>query len=289
MVQGFGQIIVQALSLGSLYAILAIGFSLIFGSTRVLNLAHGSFVILAAYIAYFIERYYSVGFIASSIVSSILSLIFLPVLEFIGSRTSTHKESFSLILTFGVALVLQSFYSAMFSSDYRILYSNSTIYNLTKLGLSISSIQLTIILSSLFTIIFLFVMFRKTMTGKALRATIHNDEAALLSGIPVKQMRLLAIGLGCFATGLAGSLYVRVSYVHPAGDIEITLIALLITLFAGRGKIRRVLINAWLFALIETIVSYWCGAKWRELLSSLFIIIVLMGRGEEILNNSSGK
>lgn len=288
MEYSFGQVIIQALSLGSLYALLSIGFSLIFGSMRILNLAHGSLVILAAYIAYFLEKHHAVGLIGSSILSATISLILLPIIAFIGSKcskASNHKETLSLILTFGLALILQSLYLAFFSADYRILHSTLVIYKPPLLNLSISSIQIAIITFSLVTIAFLFIIFRKTMTGKALRATIQNDDAALLVGIPVRQMRIFAAGLGCLATGMAGSLYVRVSYIHPAGDMEITLIALLITLFSGRGRIRKVLVNAWLFAFIETFVSYWFGAKWRELLSSLFIIAVLMWRGEEIFNN----
>lgn len=289
MEYSFGQIIIQALSLGSLYTLLATGFSLIFGSTGVLNLAHGSFVILTAYVTYFIEKHYTAGSIASSFIGAGVSLIFLPIVILIGSRISNRKESLSLILTFGLTLVLQSLYLAVFSADYRILHSTLFAYKFPLLNLSISSIQLAVIISSVTTITLLFVIFRKTMTGKALRATIQNYEAALLSGVPVGKMRVLATGLGCLATGIAGSFYVRVSYIHPAADMEITLIALLITLFSGRGKIRKILINAWFFAFIETLVSYWWGARWRELLSSLFIILVLMWRGEEIFNNSSGR
>jgi branched-chain amino acid transport system permease protein len=174
----------------------------------------------------------------------------------------------------------------MFSADYRILATSLKMYQMPTLGLSISSVQIALIAISLSTIILLFMLFRKTMTGKALRATIQNNEAALLVGIPIGKMRTLATGLGCLASGLAGALYVRVSYIYPAGDLEITLIALLITFFAGRGKIRRILASAWLFALLETVVSFWWGAKWRELLSSFFIISVLMWRGEEIFNNT---
>ncbi|MEJ5300088.1 MAG: branched-chain amino acid ABC transporter permease [Thermodesulforhabdaceae bacterium] len=284
-----GQILIQALSLGSLYTLLAIGFSLVFGATRVLNLAHGSFVIFSGYVAYILGKYYNVGFILASWLSILAPLIFLPVIVFISSRSPHPRETISLILTFGLSLVLQSCYMAAFSADYRILYETPSFYEIPALRVIISSNQLILISISLSAIALLFLLFRKTMIGKALRATIQNNEAALLVGIPIRQMRILAVGLGCLAAGLAGALYVRINYIYPAGDMEVTLIALLITLFAGRGRIRRILICAWSFALIETIVSYWWGAKWRDLLSSLFIIAVLLKRGEEIFENSREK
>ena len=283
------QILVQAISLGSLYTLLALGFSLIFGATRVLNLAHGSFVILSGYAAYILEKHYNVGFILGSSLSMLIPLIFLPIIVLISSRSPHPRETISLILTFGLSLVLQNCYMAAFSADYRILYGVPSLYEIPILRVTVSSTQLALIITSMSAVALLFLLFRKTMVGKALRATIQNNEAALLVGIPIKEMRILATGLGCLSAGLAGSLYVRVNYIHPAGDIEVTLIALLITLFAGRGRIRRLLISAWIFAIIETVVSYWWGAKWRDLLSSLFIIAVLLWRGEEIFENSREK
>lgn len=284
-----GQILVQAFSLGSLYGLLAIGFALIFGSTRVINLAHGSFVILTGYIAYILERNFGTGFIFATLLSALVPLVFLPIIIFISSNTPHPKETLSLILTFALSLVLQSLYFAMFSADYRMLTTKPGILEIPVAGLHISPVQIALIAISLSTITLLFLLFRKTMTGKAIRATIQNSQAALIVGIPTKKMQILATGLGCLASGLAGTLYVRVSYIHPAGDLEVTLIALLITFFAGRGRIRRILVSACLFAVLETLVSFWWGAKWRELLSSLFIISVLMWRGEELFNNSPAK
>ncbi len=112
---------------------------------------------------------------------------------------------------------------------------------------------------------------------------MQNRDAAVLAGISVETMQTLAIVLGCLATGLAGQLYARTAYLYPAGGVEATLIALVITLFAGVGRIRSILIGAWLFALIETTVSYLWGAKWHELLSSIFLIAILVWHPEGIL------
>ncbi len=275
-----GQILIQALSLGSFYALIALGFALILGVAHVFNLAHGSFIMLSGYIAYIFHNEIGYSFWQYLPICAFVPIIFAPLINAIASRTPEPKETNSLIITFGITLIIETIYMAIFSADYRIIFHNQKFYAIHILNVSISSLQAYLIICSMGIIFLLYLLFKKTMIGKALRATMQNKEAAFLAGVPIEKMQFVAISMGCIACGIAGPLYARIAYLHPYGGLEPTIIALVITIFAGIGRIRPILVGAWLLALSETILSYVFSSQWKELLTSLILIAILMKNPE---------
>jgi len=272
------QLFMNAFSLGSFYALVALGFSLIFGVTHAFNLAHGEMILLSGYVAYVLGKYLEVPFLLTLPVCMLVLLFAAVLLNQLLRRVQAPFELNSLVVTFGLALVLQNGMLILFSADYRLLKPASSSLEIPFLHLILTQTQAMLITLSLLATATVYVVLRKTFLGKALRATIQDREAAKLAGIHVGHMSIIAFGIGGGLIGLAGPLYARTAYLHPFGGTEATLIAIIITIFAGMGHIRGILLGGWTLGFVESLTIYTLGSNWRELVSSLLLIALLLLR-----------
>jgi branched-chain amino acid transport system permease protein len=126
------------------------------------------------------------------------------------------------------------------------------------------------------------VLLRHTFLGKALRATIQDPEAAQIAGINVNRMAFTAFGLGGALIGLAGPLYGENMYLFPTAGTGATLTAIILTIFAGVGRIRSLLLGGWLLGLAESATILTVGSQWRELVAAAVLITLLAFRPEGI-------
>ncbi|NTU47588.1 MAG: branched-chain amino acid ABC transporter permease, partial [Syntrophobacteraceae bacterium] len=106
---------------------------------------------------------------------------------------------------------------------------------------------------------------------------------ARLAGIDVGSMHLVAFAVGGLLIGVAGPLYARTAYLHPFGGIEATLVAVVLTIFAGVGRIRGLLAGGWVLGLVESATVLLLGSGWRELASAVALIVLLVLRPEGLL------
>lgn len=272
------QLFMNAFSLGSFYALVALGFSLIFGVTHAFNLAHGELILLSGYIAYALEKNLDFPFLLTLPLCMLVLLFASVLLNRLLHYVQEPFELNSLVVTFGLALVLQNGMLVLFSANYRLLKAASGPIELPLLHLVVTQTQILLITLSLLATATIHIVLRKTFLGKALRATIQDREAAMLAGIHVGHMSMIAFGIGGLLIGLAGPLYARAAYLHPFGGTEATLIAIVITIFAGKGRVRGALLGGWTLGFVESIAVYTLGSSWRELVSSLLLIALLLLR-----------
>ena len=244
------QAIISGLSLGSFYVLLALGFSLIFGVTHAFNLAHGDLILLAGYLAYSLWQFGHVSFYWTLP----LCILCLPVatlgLQWLLRRLPAPFELNSLVVTFGLAIILQNLFLAIFSADFRlIMLPAAIVLNLPSWSILITANQALLFGFSLLATGAVYLFLHRTFLGKALRATIQNREGAALAGIKVEQMQLIAFAVGGGLIGLAGPLFAVNMYLYPAGGMEATLIAIIITIAAGVGRIRSLLwaVGCWVW------------------------------------------
>lgn len=229
----YAQILISGLSLGSFYALIALGFSLIFGVTHAFNLAHGELIILGGYLAYALWNFAGVP----PYWTIPICLLVMPgatlLLNLLVRRIKAPFELNSLVVTFGLALFLQNAMLWGFSADYRLIHTESArFFQVPGLALSITENQLMLLLLSLAATGVVHWLLHETFLGKALRAAIQDRQAALLAGINLRRMGLAAFGFGGMLIGLAGPLYAQSIYLHPAAGFDATLIAILIAIFA---------------------------------------------------------
>ena len=278
----WAQILATGFSLGSFYALVALGFSLIFGITRAFNLAHGELIVLAGYLAFALWKFYQVPFLLTfgpCLLAMALAALLLCLL------LRGLKEPYALntlVVTFGLALLLQNLMLVLFSADYRLI--RPELANFTFLGTDfpISFNQISLVLLSLLATGAVHVLMHHTFMGKALRATIQDPEAAQMAGINVRRMAFIAFGLGGMLIGLAGPLYGENMYLYPTAGTGATLIAIILTIFAGVGRIRTLLLAGWLLGLAESATILTLGSRWRELVAAAVLLVLLALRPEGI-------
>lgn len=284
----WAQILATGFSLGSFYALVALGFSLIFGITRAFNLAHGELIVLAGYLAFALWKFYQVPFLLTfgpCLLAMALAALLLCLL------LRGLKEPYALntlVVTFGLALLLQNLMLVLFSADYRLI--RPELANFTFLGTDfpISFNQISLVLLSLLATGAVHVLMHHTFMGKALRATIQDPEAAQMAGINVRRMAFIAFGLGGMLIGLAGPLYGENMYLYPTAGTGATLIAIILTIFAGVGRIRTLLLAGWLLGLAESATILTLGSRWRELVAAAVLLVLLALRPEGISARQQG-
>jgi len=267
--------IVSGISLGSFYTLIALGFALIFGVTRNFNLAHGELLVLAGYVAYWLWKAWAVPFVLTFPAAIIVLLPTCLILQRLFARLSEPLELNSIVLSIGVAILIQNGMLFCFSGNYRLIRIPSLNQGLHFHGFYLSYGQLTLLILSLLVICLLYLLMRGTYLGKALRATIQDKEAAALAGINVTAMGTLAFCIGAILIGLAGPLYGCIHYLYPATGHEITLLAITITIFAGVGRLHGVILAGWILGLAESLAVIVWGASWREIVSAVILLTLL--------------
>jgi branched-chain amino acid transport system permease protein len=268
-------IIVSAISLGSFYTLIALGFALIFGVTRYFNLAHGELLVLAGYVAYWVWKSWAWPFWLTFPAAVFVIVLACFILQRLFVRLREPLELNSIVLSFGLAILIQNSMLWCFSGDYRFIRIASLNQGFQVQQIYISYGQLTLLLLSLSTMAGLHLLMRHTYIGRALRATIQDKEAAALAGINVAAMGTIAFGLGALLIGLAGPLYGSIHYLYPTSGHEATLLAVTLTIFAGVGRLRGILLAGWILGLAESLTVVLLGASWREMVSAVMLLSLL--------------
>ncbi len=276
-------VLVSGITLGSFYTLVALGFALIFGVTRIFNLAHGELLVLAGYAAYWLWKTYGVSLVLTFPAAVLVALVVCLILQLLFSRLKEPLELNSIVVSFGVAILLQNGMLFFFSGDYRLIRVEVLNQGLRFHRLYLSYGQFTLLALSLLVIGLVYLLMRHTYLGKALRATIQDREAAALAGINVGRMGVLAFAIGAILIGLAGPLFGCIHYLYPTAGLQATLLAVTITIFAGVGQIRSLIIGGWILGFAESCAVVLLGASWREMVSAVMLVTLLAIRPHGIL------
>jgi branched-chain amino acid transport system permease protein len=276
-------VLVSGITLGSFYTLVALGFALIFGVTHTFNLAHGELIVLAGYVAYLLWKTCGISLLFTFPAAIFATLALCLILQRLFSRLKEPMEMNSIVLSFGLAILLQNSMLFLFSGDYRLIRVPFLNQGFRFHGLYLSYGQFALLALSLLVLGLTYLLMHHTYLGKALRATIQDRESASLAGIDIRGMGVLAFALGAVLIGLAGPLFGSIHYLYPTAGLQATLIAVTITIFAGVGEIRSLILGGWILGFAESGAVVLLGASWRELVSALMLLTLLALRPYGIL------
>ncbi len=272
------QAVADGLILGGFYALMAQGLSLIFGIMRVINLAHGELLIFGGYAAWLMHRELgldllvalpliaAIGFGLGWLISRVLIL---PVID--------RPQLMPLLLTFGLASVLQGLMVWWFTTTPRITpasYSGSVV---DVAGIRVSTAQFVMLVVSLVLLAALTLFLTRTKLGKAMNAAAQNREAARVVGIDIKKIYCAAFGLGVAIVFIAGGLFSVTQAFHPFMGPVLTLKAFVIVVLGGTGRVGGTLAAAMLVGIDEAMVSAYVPGIGTGLgAATAFILVVLV-------------
>jgi branched-chain amino acid transport system permease protein len=283
MIQSLGQNLVFGLLVGALYGLVALGLSLIFGVTKFLNVAHGELVMFGGYACFWAFTKLGVDPFLS-IPISMLFLFLLGALLYwlVFSRTVKLPEEAkiknTLLVAFGLSVILQNLALRFFTADERGITTSYAGTAFTLLGVRFPIMRLASLVVAVFFLIALTLFLRKTYTGKAIRATAQNWEAASLMGIDIHKVYLLAFALGAALAGVAGIL-VTVNYsIQPTMGLSWTLKALIVMVLGGLGNIPGALIGGLILGVTESATSFFISSNYREVAGLILFLLVLIFR-----------
>lgn len=272
------QALISGALLGCFYTLMALAFAMILGVTRALNLAHGELIILGGYLGYWLWSGSGLHPLLLVPVAAVALLPLALVWQWLFDRLPEPRELSSLVLTFGLSLLVQSIMLALWRGEYRLIASPSLTASLDLGGVRLNQGRLVVAAAALAVVGGLQLALTRTRWGRAVRATSLDREAAALLGIDVDRATrttfLLALGLA----GGAGVLFATLHYLYPAGGVELTLLAIVLTIWAGVGRLRSVLAAGILLGVIESLTLTWSGPSWREPIVALMLLASLLTR-----------
>jgi len=277
------QILVFGLFVGGLYGIAAVGLSLVFGVMNVLNTTHGELLMIGGYVSFWLFTLYGLDPFLSLLISAALLFLLGVALNAGLFRHVTHldeesKIKNSLLISFGLALVLQNLAIQLWTADERAITTAYAGTGLNVLGIALPYTRLAGLLVGLLAIFALYLFLQRTYIGKAIRATAQDWEAAAGAGVNVQRIYLVTFGLGTALAGIAGAL-VSVGYtIAPSIGLAWTLKALIVVVLAGMGSIFGALAAGILLGLAEGVSVFVVGPSYREVVGLVLFVLVLLLR-----------
>lgn len=278
--QGFLQALYSGILLGSIYALMAMGLSLIWGALRMLNLAHGALFMVGGYVAWVAAAYLGLhplfgivlAFLAVGVLgSAVYAATIKPLLGRPGWDTNT------LISTTGVGIVLENLALYIFGPR------NKSLPPMVEGALRLSQVTITyhalvIILVAVSVMVGMAVFLSRSRHGLAIRAIAQNMDGAHLLGIPVQQTFGTVMAISAGLSAIAGVLLTAFYFLSPTVGFTPMLKALIVTIFGGLGSIHGTMWAAFVIGLLEAMVSLLLGVKWALLVLFMFMVVVLIVR-----------
>ena len=274
------QILVNGVLLGGTYVLMAQSLNLIFGVMKVVNLAHGSFIVMAGLFTFWAATHLGLNpllsipivFIAGLVIGGILQPLIIEPLMGQGRRA----ELLSLMVTFGLDYVLVQIALQIFGSDYVSLPFMQTTWHLDGLTFS-KALVVAGLFAALITAL-LYAGLNHTFIGKSLLAAAQSTTGALSCGINVRRIRLMAFALGVGLASAAGALLIIVLPMSAESADNLTILAFVIVALGGLGEYKGVIVAALLLGVSQSVVGYFFGGDIENVLPFVLLIAIMLFR-----------
>lgn len=278
------QIIANGLVLGGLYACVASGFSLVWGVLNVINILHGSFIVLGGYLAYFAYVKLGIHPFASILIAAPLFFAAGYALQAtLINRMISAPVLLTLSLTFGLDLVLANAMLLAFTADFRKLILQPPLGVLSLGPVVIPLDRLLAMVLALAMTGLLYLMLSRSRIGRAIVAVRMDREAAALMGVSVKRIYAITFGLGAMMAGACGPLLAMIYPISPLTGPVYLGKAFVICVLGGLGSVPGAMVGGLALGLVESFGALWLGPEHAVTLSFVLLIAVLLVRPAGLL------
>jgi len=281
------QNLLNGLLLGGTYAMVAVGFSLVWGVLNIVNLAHGALVMLGAYVTYWLFTVYHVDPLLSlPLTAGALFVLGYVLQRFVINQVIRASFLITFLLTFGLELVITNVALAAWTADVR---SVTTAYSGLALSVGplvlpavrIAGLGVAVVVTAL-----LHLLMTRTRLGSAIRATASDGEAARLMGIPIAHVYAVTFAIAAATAGVAGTL-ISVSFpIFPAMGAGYTLVGFVVCVLGGLGSVTGALLGGLVFGLLQTYAAAWWGPNFDNIVAFGVLIAVLLVRPAGLLGRA---
>lgn len=276
----FGQTVISGILLGSMYALIAIGMTLIMGVMKIINLAHGALVMLGMYVTYVCSNEFGINpYIGMFFAMPVLFIIGCLIQKFMINRLvevdSILPEN-QVLLTVGIMLVLTETVRLIFKSDYRSVATDQSSSTIFLSGMSISVPMLIgFFIAMLFTFL-LHLFLTKTDLGKSIRATAQDRDAAIYMGVNASRITMITFGIGAALAAAGGSLLLPIFYLWPDVGHLFTAKSFIITILGGMGSTIGAIIGGLVLGIAESLGATYISMGYKDMVGLIIFLLMLL-------------
>jgi branched-chain amino acid transport system permease protein len=278
----FVQAVINGVMLGGFYAVMVLGFSIIWGVMGVINLAHGEFVMAGAYLSWYLHRQHGwEPFFTILVVAAVMFVVGYLLQRILINRIIERPYLISLLVTFGLSIIMANSFKLAFSATPRTVDTIFSGFWRAGGSVTIPITRSLILVAALLMMGMLYLFLHRTRLGKSIRAAAQNREAARIVGIEISAVYALTFAIAIALTGAAGTLISPIQAIHPFMGSALTLKAFAITAMAGLGSIPGALMGGLLLGLIEVFIATFVpgvGTNLGIVSSYVILVIVLVTR-----------
>lgn len=275
--QIFTQTIVNGLFTGGIYALVAVGLTLIYGVMLILNFAHGEFLMLGMYVAFWMFTYFKMDpYLAAPFAALIIFGLGALIQRFLIQRVLNSHPLSQIVLLLGVSTLIMGLVQFFWSANPRnihVAYETSVI---PFIGLRFSIPKLVAFFTAMFISIGLYLFLQLTRTGKAIRAVSQSRPAALLMGINVNFIYLLTFGIGTAVTAVGGALLTPTYTIIPTAGQSFAVIVFVVVVLGTMGNFIGAFLGGLIIGVVEAFAGFFLGGDVKIIASMLVFILILL-------------
>ena len=274
----FLQQLVNGLSLGSIYALIALGYTMVYGIIKLINFAHGDIYMLGAYCAFLITTYCGLGFIPALLISMIFCGVVGVLIERIAYKPLRHATRITALITaIGVSYVLEYATQYIMGSEVRTYPKLLTSASFHLGPVTITMQQVYIFVITVILMVVLQFIVQKTKMGRAMRAVSVDEDAARLMGIDVDKTISFTFLLGSALAGVAGVLVgIYYNSINPLMGMTPGLKSFIAAVFGGIGSIPGAMIGGLFIGIAETMVTAYGSSLYKDAIVYIILILILI-------------
>ena len=277
------QTLILGVLVGGVYALMASGLTLIFGVMRVINVAHGAFLILGAYFTYKLFQVYKIDpFVSILITAPVLFGIGWFVQRFILQRIGNPEQT-SVLVTFAIALIMEGILGMVFQTTARSVnptYSTSVV---ELVGYRLPVTRLMGFGAALLVLFVFYLVLQYSNLGRAIRATIQDSRAAQLVGINIKAVSALTFAIGVSTAAAGGSVLSTIYSFNPSSQSDWIARTLSIIVLGGMGSLPGALLAALILGVMEQLTAIVFTLYWSPIVFYFFLFITLIVRPQGLM------
>lgn len=278
------QLLVSGVMLGGIYAVMSIGLTLIFGVLKIVNFAHGEFLMLAMYSAWAVVTFTGVNAYVAMIVVIPLLFVFGVVVYWLIVRPAVDKPHLIVVFaTMGLSIAMQNLALVLMTADLRDI---PPLLSGTSLQFGPLYLRLELVIGFLISIIVtaaLMLFIKRSYLGKAIRATVQDRDAAMLMGINVPRLFLLTFAAGSALVGLAGCIMIPLYSTFPTVGLNFVLIAYVIVVLGGMGSMEGALLGGICVGVVQSLSGYYVAPAYGQMFYFLIFLLVMVFRPNGLL------
>jgi branched-subunit amino acid ABC-type transport system permease component len=281
------QLILNSIIAGAIYAMIALGFNLIYGTSKFFDLGYGALTAVGGYVVYYLYKTLGFDLYLSVIIGMLVAgMIGMIIYKLVYAPLKKRKSSgmVMLVASLGVLTALQAIVAILFTSQFQTLSRNSGTESVINIfGGVITGTQLIILILGLVIMIAIGLLFRFTLFGKAIKAIGDDEEVSKIVGINTEKIVTMVFFIGSAIGGLAGILIGFDTGIEPTMGLSLLLKGVIACIIGGIGNVYGGVLGAFLLAFIENFGIWHISGEWKDAIAFVVLIIFLLFRPQGIL------